>query len=218
MSMPASQTVAGWRSRPALRRSPNGSCAWSGAPTWWGNRGSARRANAPATATCSMRRWRNGSPRDPLHAVCAEFERVGAALAPIYDVAQVMSDPHVQAREAITTVDDEDLGPLKMQNLMFRMQATPGAIRRGCAVWRDHDDESAHHSTVCDTVALHRGDVGCPVALRLPQRRGVAGRGARRWRAGSPSGLPPAPPSPPPGGRSWPAGPTAARGRPSGAG
>jgi hypothetical protein len=44
------------------------------------------------------------------------------------------------------------------------------------------------------------------------------GRGARRWRAGSPLGLPPAPPSPPPGGRSSPAGPTAARGRPSGAG
>jgi len=65
----------------------------------------------------------------PLQEVCTEFERVGAALAPIYDVAQLMSDPHVQAREAITTVADEDLGPLKMQNLMFRMQATPGAIR-----------------------------------------------------------------------------------------
>jgi crotonobetainyl-CoA:carnitine CoA-transferase CaiB-like acyl-CoA transferase len=64
-----------------------------------------------------------------LQEVCAEFERVGAALAPIYDVAQLMADPHVQAREAITTVADEDLGPLKMQNLMFRMQATPGAIR-----------------------------------------------------------------------------------------
>ena len=49
------------------------------------------------------------------------------------------------------------------------------AARRGCAVWRDHDDESAHHSTVCDTGALHRGDVGRPVPLRLPQRRGVAG-------------------------------------------
>ena len=59
--------------------------------------------------------------------MCAEFERVGAALAPIYDVEQLMSDPHVQAREAITTVDDEDLGPLKMQNLMFRMLATPPA-------------------------------------------------------------------------------------------
>ena len=44
------------------------------------------------------------------------------------------------------------------------------------------------------------------------------GSRARRWRAGSPSGLPPASPSPPPGGRSSPAGPTAARGRPSGAG
>jgi hypothetical protein len=49
------------------------------------------------------------------------------------------------------------------------------STRRGCAVWRDHDDESAHHSTVCDTGALHRGDVGRPVPLRLPQRRGVAG-------------------------------------------
>jgi hypothetical protein len=49
------------------------------------------------------------------------------------------------------------------------------SARRACAVWRDDDDESAHHSTVCDTVALHRGDVGRPVPLRLPQRRIVAG-------------------------------------------
>jgi crotonobetainyl-CoA:carnitine CoA-transferase CaiB-like acyl-CoA transferase len=65
----------------------------------------------------------------PLAEVTEEFERVGAALAPIYDVAQLMNDPHVMARETITTVDDEDLGPVKMQNLMFRMASTPGAIR-----------------------------------------------------------------------------------------
>jgi crotonobetainyl-CoA:carnitine CoA-transferase CaiB-like acyl-CoA transferase len=65
----------------------------------------------------------------PLHEVSAEFQRVGAALAPIYDVEQLMNDPHVRDRETITTIDDEDLGPLKMQNLMFRMQDTPGAIR-----------------------------------------------------------------------------------------
>jgi crotonobetainyl-CoA:carnitine CoA-transferase CaiB-like acyl-CoA transferase len=35
----------------------------------------------------------------------------------------------VIARETITTVDDEDLGPMKMQNLMFRMLRTPGSIR-----------------------------------------------------------------------------------------
>ncbi|ABG92612.1 possible CoA transferase [Rhodococcus jostii RHA1] len=64
----------------------------------------------------------------PLHEVTAEFERVGAALAPIYDVAQLMNDPHVLDRDCITTIDDEDLGPIKMQNLMLRMLGTPGAI------------------------------------------------------------------------------------------
>ena len=33
------------------------------------------------------------------------------------------------ARDTITTVDDEDLGPLKMQNLIFRLGDTPGGIR-----------------------------------------------------------------------------------------
>ena len=59
----------------------------------------------------------------------ARAEDAGAALAPVYDIEQLMNDPHVREREVITTIDDEDLGPLKMQNLMFRMQATPGAIR-----------------------------------------------------------------------------------------
>jgi crotonobetainyl-CoA:carnitine CoA-transferase CaiB-like acyl-CoA transferase len=42
---------------------------------------------------------------------------------------KVISRNKVLARDTITTVDDEDLGPLKMQNVMFRMDATPGAIR-----------------------------------------------------------------------------------------
>ena len=61
--------------------------------------------------------------------VVTAFEEAGAALAPIYDVEQLVNDPHVQARETITTVHDEDLGELKMQNLMFRLGDTPGAIR-----------------------------------------------------------------------------------------
>jgi crotonobetainyl-CoA:carnitine CoA-transferase CaiB-like acyl-CoA transferase len=61
--------------------------------------------------------------------VVAAFEAAGAALAPIYDAEQLVNDPHVQARQTITTVDDEDLGPVKMQNLMFRLSDTPGAIR-----------------------------------------------------------------------------------------
>ncbi len=66
-----------------------------------------------------------------LEEVAAAFQDAGAALAPIYDIAQLMSDPHVQQRETITTIQDEDLGPLKMQNLLLRLQGTPGAIRHG---------------------------------------------------------------------------------------
>jgi crotonobetainyl-CoA:carnitine CoA-transferase CaiB-like acyl-CoA transferase len=57
------------------------------------------------------------------------FQEAGAALAPIYDVEQLLNDPHVIARDAVTTVPDEDLGTLKMQNLMFRLDKTPGRIR-----------------------------------------------------------------------------------------
>jgi crotonobetainyl-CoA:carnitine CoA-transferase CaiB-like acyl-CoA transferase len=61
--------------------------------------------------------------------VLAAFEEAGAAIAPIYDVEQLLNDPHVIARDTITTVKDEDLGTLKMQNLMFRLTDTPGGIR-----------------------------------------------------------------------------------------
>ena len=64
-----------------------------------------------------------------LDTVVVAFEEVGAALFPVYDVAQLFADPQVQARDAVTTVDDEDLGPLRMQNVWFRLSRTPGGIR-----------------------------------------------------------------------------------------
>jgi crotonobetainyl-CoA:carnitine CoA-transferase CaiB-like acyl-CoA transferase len=57
------------------------------------------------------------------------FELAGAAIAPIYDVEQLMEDPQVRALDAITTIEDEDLGPLKMQNVIFRLSQSPGSIR-----------------------------------------------------------------------------------------
>ena len=61
--------------------------------------------------------------------VAAAFDEVGAALFPVYDVAQLLADPQVRARDSITTVDDEDLGPLRMQNVWFRLDRTPGHVR-----------------------------------------------------------------------------------------
>jgi crotonobetainyl-CoA:carnitine CoA-transferase CaiB-like acyl-CoA transferase len=73
--------------------------------------------------------------------VITAFEEAGAAIAPILDVEQLVNDPHVEALDAITTVQDEDLGPLRMQNVMFRMGETPGAIRfAGRRLGQDNDD------------------------------------------------------------------------------
>ncbi|MDT0569662.1 CoA transferase [Streptomyces sp. DSM 3412] len=61
--------------------------------------------------------------------VVEAFEKAEAAVAPIQDVREVMTDPQYRALDTITTVDDPDLGPLRMQNVLFRLSSTPGAIR-----------------------------------------------------------------------------------------
>ncbi|WP_330303879.1 MULTISPECIES: CoA transferase [unclassified Streptomyces] len=61
--------------------------------------------------------------------VLEAFEKAEAAVAPIQDVRDVMNDPQYEALDTITTIDDPELGPLRMQNVLFRLSATPGAIR-----------------------------------------------------------------------------------------
>ena len=61
--------------------------------------------------------------------VCAEFAEANAAVAPIYDVADIFQDPQYQALDTITAVKDDDFGTLRMQNVLFRMSRTPGEIR-----------------------------------------------------------------------------------------
>jgi crotonobetainyl-CoA:carnitine CoA-transferase CaiB-like acyl-CoA transferase len=61
--------------------------------------------------------------------VLEAFEKAEAAVAPVQDVRDVMADPQYAALDTITTVDDPELGPLRMQNVLFRLSDTPGAIR-----------------------------------------------------------------------------------------
>ena len=61
--------------------------------------------------------------------VIQTFEAEEAAVAPIYDIRDVMADPQYQALESITTVPDDELGPIRMQNVMFRLSKTPGRIK-----------------------------------------------------------------------------------------
>lgn len=61
--------------------------------------------------------------------VLAAFDNAGAAIAPVYDARDIVEDPHIRATEMLTEVDDPDLGPLLMHNVMWRLTKTPGSIR-----------------------------------------------------------------------------------------
>ncbi len=61
--------------------------------------------------------------------VLRAFERAEAAVAPVYDVRDVVDDPQYRALRTVLTVEDDQLGPTAMQNVLFRLSRTPGAVR-----------------------------------------------------------------------------------------
>lgn len=71
--------------------------------------------------------WIAARPRDE---VLAAFEAAEAAIAPVYDARDILADPQLAALGAIVSVADEELGAVKMTNVISRLSATPGEIRR----------------------------------------------------------------------------------------
>jgi crotonobetainyl-CoA:carnitine CoA-transferase CaiB-like acyl-CoA transferase len=70
--------------------------------------------------------WVAGRSREEAIQVLAD---AGAAVAPVYDVSEVMDDPQYRALDTIVSLPDEDLGTVRMQNVLFRMLATPGQVQ-----------------------------------------------------------------------------------------
>jgi formyl-CoA transferase len=77
----------------------------------------------------------------PMEEVVKAFEDAQAAIAPTYDIADIFADPQYRALDTITSVPDEDFGHVRMQNLIFRLSQTPGAIRAtGRGLGADNDE------------------------------------------------------------------------------
>ena len=73
--------------------------------------------------------------------VVAAFEAAEAAVASVYDASDLVSDEHVRATGMLVEVPDPDLGSILMGNVLFRLSATPGAIRHtGRALGADTDE------------------------------------------------------------------------------
>jgi len=60
--------------------------------------------------------------------VSRAFADAHAAVAPIYDIADVFADEQFAALDSVTTVEDPTLGPLRMPNVLYRLDQTPGHI------------------------------------------------------------------------------------------
>ncbi|MFJ1645176.1 CaiB/BaiF CoA transferase family protein [Streptomyces sp. NPDC088258] len=86
--------------------------------------------------------------------VLAAFEKAEAAIAPVQDIRDVMADPQYRALGTVTEVPDPELGPLRMQNVLFRLSETPGAIR-----WAGRP-----HGADTDAVLTELGLTGAEIA------------------------------------------------------
>ena len=77
--------------------------------------------------------------RDDLLAKCIE---IGAAVAPVNSVADVIADPHVCERGNIVAVEDDELDrPIRMQGVVGRFSRTPGEIRSAGPRVGEHNRE-----------------------------------------------------------------------------
>jgi len=72
----------------------------------------------------------------------AMLEDAGVPHAPLNNVAQVMADPQVKARNMIVTAEDPELGPIRMQGNPIKLSAYEDPATRGPAPDLDGDREA----------------------------------------------------------------------------
>ncbi len=85
-----------------------------------------------------------------------------AAAMPVMSVADVVADPHVQARGSIANVQDPKLGTLRMQAPTPHLSATPGAVRFPGPRLGEHNAEVYGRllgKTEADLAALHAAGI-----------------------------------------------------------
>jgi formyl-CoA transferase len=71
----------------------------------------------------------------------AFFEKAEVTIGPIYDVSQIIEDPHFIEREILADYPDEDMGSFPMNHVVPRLMGTPGSIRSPAPRLGQHNRE-----------------------------------------------------------------------------
>jgi crotonobetainyl-CoA:carnitine CoA-transferase CaiB-like acyl-CoA transferase len=93
----------------------------------------------------------------------AFFEQAEVTIGPIYDISQILEDPHVLARELVADYPDPDMGAFPMHHVVPRLSGTPASIRAPAPRLGEHNrallaelgiDAAAYAKLVASGVAL----------------------------------------------------------------
>lgn len=82
--------------------------------------------------------WFAGRTRDD---ALAQMRAAGVTAGPVYNIADAVADPHFQERQVLVDVEDPELGPMPMHNIVPRLSGTPGVWRRAAPTLGQHTDE-----------------------------------------------------------------------------
>jgi crotonobetainyl-CoA:carnitine CoA-transferase CaiB-like acyl-CoA transferase len=69
----------------------------------------------------------------------AFFEQAEVTIGPIYDIRQIVEDPHVLARELLADYPDPDMNAFPMHHVVPRLSGTPGSIRTAAPRLGEHN-------------------------------------------------------------------------------
>jgi crotonobetainyl-CoA:carnitine CoA-transferase CaiB-like acyl-CoA transferase len=107
-------------------------------------------ATDPEFATVPARRDRRDRVAAIIHGwtgarskseVVAALAEAGVPAAPVNNVAEMIADPQVQARQMFVEYDHPTYGPLKVTGTPLKLSETPGRIERLAPVAGEHNEE-----------------------------------------------------------------------------
>ena len=89
----------------------------------------------------------------PLAENMAIFEAAEVTAIPVYEIDQLIDDPHVQERGVLVEAPDDEAGSVLMHNIIPRLSETPGQLRFAAPVLGQHT-RSILESIGCDPVRI----------------------------------------------------------------
>lgn len=71
----------------------------------------------------------------------AELRAKDVTVGPVYSIADIVQDDHFIEREVFVEANDTELGSVPMHNIVPRLSATPGTLRRPAPEFGEHTDQ-----------------------------------------------------------------------------